>query len=169
MLKNHAFNSNQYRLPIFSLATALILMDQGIKAGVALTMPVGTSEQVSAWFNLVHVLNPGAAFSFLANAGGWQKYFLSAFGLIISAILTRLLWMGIKSFIESFAYILLIGGALGNVLDRLRIGAVVDYLDFHWADLHWPAFNLADIYVMSGAFLLLTISFSTPAVTSEST
>jgi signal peptidase II len=77
--------------------------------------------------------------------------------------------MGIKSFIESFAYILLIGGALGNVLDRLRIGAVVDYLDFHWADLHWPAFNLADIYVMSGAFLLLTISFSTPAVTSEST
>lgn len=169
MLKNHVFNSNQHRLPIFSLAAALILMDQGIKAGVALTMPVGTSEQVSAWFNLVHVLNPGAAFSFLANAGGWQKYFLSAFGLIISAILTRLLWMGIKSFIESFAYILLIGGALGNVLDRLRIGAVVDYLDFHWADLHWPAFNLADIYVMSGAFLLLTISFSTPAATSEST
>jgi signal peptidase II len=117
----------------------------------------------------VHVLNPGAAFSFLADAGGWQKHFFSIFALAISAILARLLWTGVRSTLESAAYVCLIGGGLGNVIDRLRIGAVIDYLDLHWQDLHWPAFNLADVFVMSGAFLLLTTSFGTNRTEHQST
>lgn len=169
MPKSHAFNSSLHRQPIFYLATALILIDQAIKVGVTLVMPIGTVEQLSEWFNLVHVLNPGAAFSFLADAGGWQKYFLSIFGIIVSVILTRLLWTGVLSTSESVAYVLLMSGALGNVLDRLRIGAVIDYLDAHWGDLHWPAFNIADIYVVSGAFLLLITSFGATNTNPEST
>lgn len=139
----------------------VILMDQGTKAIVVLTMPIGSVESMSAWFNLVHVLNPGSAFSFLADAGGWQRHFFSIFALVISVILARLLWVGVTSMLESAAYVCLIGGGLGNVIDRLRIGAVIDYIDLHWKYLHWPAFNLADIFVMSGAFLLLITSFGT--------
>jgi signal peptidase II len=114
--------------------------------------------EVTPWFNLVHVLNPGAAFSFLADASGWQRYFLSAIGLTVSAVLVWMLWRGVKNRLEAVAYASLIGGALGNVIDRLRLGAVVDYLDFYWRDWHWPAFNLADILVVGGAGLLIVAS-----------
>ena len=161
MLTDNAFNSSRHKVLIFSCTALLILADQGLKAIVALTMPIGSIESMGTWFNLVHVLNPGAAFSFLADAGGWQKYFFSIFALVMSAILALLLWTGVRSTLESTAYVCMIGGGLGNVIDRLRIGAVVDYLDLHWRGMHWPAFNLADIFVMSGAFLLLITSFGT--------
>ncbi|MBK8018295.1 MAG: lipoprotein signal peptidase [Betaproteobacteria bacterium] len=134
---------------------ALAALDQATKAIVAAAPALHARVEVTPWFNLVHVLNPGAAFSFLADASGWQRYFLSAIGLTVSAILLWMLWRGVKNRLEAVAYAGLIGGALGNVIDRLRLGAVVDYLDFYWQDWHWPAFNLADILVVGGAGLLI--------------
>ena len=136
-------------------AAALAALDQVTKAIVAAALPLHASVEVTPWFNLVHVLNAGAAFSFLADAGGWQRHFLTAVGLVVSALLLWMLWRGVKNRLEAVAYAGLIGGALGNVIDRLRLGAVVDYLDFHWQDWHWPAFNLADVFVVGGAGLLV--------------
>lgn len=167
MLTEHAFNSGQHKPLVFSCAAALVMADQAIKVAVAWTMPLGAIHPISTWFNWVHVLNPGAAFSFLADAGGWQKHFLSLFAVVVSAILARLLWTGVRSKVESVAYVFLMGGALGNVIDRLRIGAVIDYIDLHWHDWHWPAFNFADIFVMSGAFLLLVTSFGVDRTESQ--
>ena len=103
-------------------------------------------------------MNPGAAFSLLADAGGWQRALFIGVGTAVSAVLALALWRGVSSRLEAAAYVGLIGGALGNVIDRLRLGAVVDYLDFHWQGWHWPAFNLADIFVVGGAGLLLLAS-----------
>lgn len=139
-------------------AAALVVLDQATKAVVAAALPLQARVDVTPWFNLVHVLNPGAALSFLADASGWQRYFLSAIGLAVSAVLLWMLWRGVKNRLEAVAYAGLIGGALGNVIDRFRLGAVVDYLDFYWRDWHWPAFNLADILVVGGAGLLILAS-----------
>ena len=144
---------------LMGVAALLVVLDQAVKWMVATNLPLGEGIVVTAWFNLVHVLNPGAAFSFLADAGGWQRHALSGVGIVVSLVLAFLLWRGVGSPLETAAYVGLIGGALGNVVDRLRIGAVVDYLDLHWRDLHWPAFNLADVFVVSSAGLLLLASF----------
>ncbi len=150
---------SRHRWPAwFLFAAALAALDQATKSVVATALPLHASIEVTPWFNLVHVLNPGAAFSFLADASGWQRYFLSATGLIVSAVLLWMLWRGVKNRLEAVAYAGLIGGALGNVIDRVRLGAVVDYLDFYWRDWHWPAFNLADMLVVGGAGLLLIAS-----------
>ena len=139
-------------------AGAGLAADQGIKAFVAWSLPLGEQLFVTSWFNIVHVLNPGAAFSFLADAGGWQRWFLVVVGITVSLVLAWWLRRGVASRLEAAAYVGLIGGALGNVADRLRLGAVVDYLDLHWRGLHWPAFNLADILVVGGAGLLVLAS-----------
>lgn len=144
---------------LMGVAALLVALDQGVKWTVATNLPLGESITVTAWFNLVHVLNPGASFSFLADAGGWQRHALTAIGFAVSIVLAVLLWRDVRSRFETAAYVGLIGGALGNVADRLRIGAVVDYLDLHWRDMHWPAFNLADIFIVGSAALLVLASF----------
>lgn len=144
---------------LMGVAALLLVLDQGVKWVVAANLPLGEVITVTAWFNLVHVLNPGASFSILADAGGWQRHALSALGIVVSLALAVLLWRGVRSRIETAAYVGLIGGALGNVVDRLRIGAVVDYLDLHWRGMHWPAFNLADILIVGSAALLMLASF----------
>jgi len=154
---------------LMGVAGSLLMLDQGVKWVVAANLPLGEAVAVTAWFNLVHVLNPGASFSFLADAGGWQRHALTAIGVAVSIALAVLLWRGVRSPLETAAYVGLIGGALGNVVDRVRIGAVVDYLDLHWRGMHWPAFNLADIFIVGSAALLVLASFvpSTPARGSE--
>ena len=158
-MNNRRFNSRDRWGASLLLAAVLAMLDQFVKAGVAATLPLGSSVTLTPWFNLVQVLNPGAAFSFLADAGGWQRHALSGIGIVVSLALAVLLWRGVRSRLEAAAYVGLIGGALGNVIDRLRIGAVVDYLDLHWRDMHWPAFNLADVWVVGSAGLLVLASF----------
>ena len=153
------FDSRRHWPALLSLAAAGLALDQVVKWAVASTLPLGERVEVTAWFNLVHVLNPGAAFSFLADAGGWQRHALTAVGIAVSLALAVLLRRGVRSRLETAAYVGLIGGALGNVADRLRIGAVVDYLDLYWRDMHWPAFNLADIFIVGSAGLLVLASF----------
>lgn len=137
------------------LAALLWAMDQAIKFGVMQTMQLHDSIAIVPGFNWVYALNPGAAFSFLADAGGWQRYFFTAFALAVSTVLGVLLWCGVASRLEALAYALLMVGALGNGADRVHTGAAVDYLDIYWRNWHWPAFNLADICVCIAALLLV--------------
>lgn len=144
------------------LALSLAAIDQIIKQAVSASLPLHASIQITTWFNWTHVLNPGAAFSFLADASGWQRYFFSAVGLLVSTILLFSLWRGVTSRLITAAYVSIVAGALGNVIDRVRLGTVVDYLDFHWEAWHWPAFNLADVLVVGGAIFLALSSFTVP-------
>jgi len=116
---------------------------------------LGDSRPITSFFNLVRAHNPGAAFSFLAQAGGWQRWLFTGIGLAASALM---IWMlrahpGQKLF--GFAIACILGGAIGNVIDRLVHGYVVDFLDFHWAGWHFPAFNAADSAITLGAACLL--------------
>lgn len=142
------------------LSGAVIAADQWTKWIVEAAMPFGTSLYVLPVMDLVHVRNTGAAFSFLASASGWQREFFIGIGVIASA---WMLWMiaraqhGQTAFCMALSLIL--GGALGNVIDRVRLGAVVDFLHFHWGPYYWPAFNLADTAITCGAVLLITDAF----------
>ena len=138
----------------YGLALAAAALDQISKLIVVRTMPYGDLIPISGFFNLVHARNPGAAFSFLADAGGWQKYFLIGIALLISAWLVAMLWRSPPRQ-EAAPLALILGGALGNLADRMNRGFVVDYLDFHWSGWHWPAFNLADVWITTGVGLLL--------------
>lgn len=141
----------------FSIAFAVLAVDQAVKSYVDLTAPLGWSSQVTPFFNVVHVLNPGAAFSFLAGAGGWQRWLLLAVALGASLWLT---WMLVRPLrrLEALSYSLILGGALGNAFDRIARGQVIDYLDFHLRGVHWPAFNIADMAIAGGAVALAAAS-----------
>lgn len=142
----------------YGVALLAMLLDQLTKGVIASTFELTEQVPVSGFFNLVHVLNPGAAFSFLAEAGGWQRYFFIVLALLVSAWLVLMLRTH-RSHYEAFGLSLVLGGAVGNVVDRIATGAVVDFLDFHWNGVHWPAFNLADIFINVGVVLLLLATF----------
>ena len=114
---------------------------------------------VTSFLNLVLVFNPGASFSFLADAGGWQKWFFVVLALGISFWLLGLLHRHAQERLLPVALSLILGGAIGNVIDRLRFDAVVDFLDFHLAGYHWPAFNVADSAITVGVALMLWHQF----------
>ena len=143
----------------FGVAAAIVLADQASKWAVLATFAPGERLRVAGFFNLVLVFNKGAAFSFLAAAPGWQTplFVTIAIGaaVVVSALLLRM--PGRRLF--SAALALILGGALGNVIDRLRFGQVVDFLDFHALGMHWPAFNVADSAITVGAGMLIIESF----------
>jgi signal peptidase II len=141
----------------YVVAACAFIADQLAKLAIVRTYAYGEQVEVTPFFNFVHVLNPGAAFSFLAGAGGWQRYFFIALGLAVSAWLVRILKQRLPR-LEALGYSLILGGALGNVADRLLRRQVVDFLDFHWQGAHWPAFNLADVVISAGAVCLITAS-----------
>ena len=141
----------------YSLAIVALAADQTAKSYIDMTTPFGWSYEVTSFFNLVHVLNPGAAFSFLAGAGGWQRWFFLAIALAVSAWLVLQLYSPLRK-LEGLSYSLILGGALGNAFDRAVRGQVIDYLDFHLRGWHWPAFNIADMVIVGGAITLVLAS-----------
>ncbi len=143
----------------FVVAAAIVAADRVIKLIVLQAIAPGEVRAVTEFFNLVLVFNKGAAFSLLAAAPGWQTPLFAAIALAAAAFISFLLVRhpGQRLFCAGLALIL--GGALGNLWDRLEWGQVVDFLDFHAAGWHWPAFNLADSAITVGAALLIVESF----------
>src|SRR5579871_1711438 len=141
--------------PWLGIALIVSLSDQLTKIAVHKVFAYGVSHEITPFFNLILVYNRGAAFSFLAMAGGWQRWAFTALGVIAALVICYLLkrHSGQKMFCTALALIL--GGALGNVIDRLMYGHVIDFLDFHAGGWHWPAFNLADSAITIGAILLV--------------
>ncbi len=144
------------------LAFAIFLIDQFSKVLILGYYRLGDSTYVTSFFNVVRVHNPGAAFSFLAGAGGWQRWFFTALGLGAAAFIVWMLRSHGGQKLFAFALSCILGGALGNVIDRLIHGYVVDMLDFHWRFLspvfpggHFPAFNLADAAISLGAICMI--------------
>ncbi len=138
-----------------ALAVGIALADQSAKRWIAAEFPLGASQALTPFFNLAHLLNEGAAFSLLAGAGGWQRYFFIALALAVATGLVLALMRRALTRWEAWAYSLLLGGTLGNLVDRVVRGSVVDYLDFHAGGWHWPAFNLADSVIVLSVLLLV--------------
>ncbi|MCX7165027.1 MAG: signal peptidase II [Rhodocyclales bacterium] len=145
-----------------ALALLVLVLDQISKIWVLANFRLMDRQTVSSFFNLVLVFNPGASFSFLADAGGWQKWFFVVLALGVSFWLLGLLRKHAHERLLPTALSLILGGALGNVVDRLRFDAVVDFLDFHLAGYHWPAFNVADSAITVGVALMLWHQFRQP-------
>lgn len=143
--------------PWVALVAGLLVIDQLTKLATIEFLGYGSSVEVASFFNFVHVRNPGAAFSFLADAAGWQRWFFSGLALVISAWLGFMIWQSPKDKLFCTAASLMMSGALGNLIDRLVHGEVIDFLDFHWAGWHWPAFNVADSAITLGAILFVLV------------
>jgi signal peptidase II len=137
------------------ISAAVIVFDQLTKALVARTFAVHESVEITPFFNMVLVYNRGAAFSLLADAGGWQRGLFIAIAVVASFWIAWLLRRHAAETLFCLALSLVLGGALGNVIDRVHAGAVLDFLDFHAFGYHWPAFNVADIAISCGAVLLV--------------
>jgi signal peptidase II len=137
------------------LALLVLLGDQITKIWIIGTYQLGDSLPLSSFFNLVRVHNNGAAFSFLAQAGGWQRWFFTGLGSVAAMLMIWLLTQHAGQKLFGFAIACVLGGAVGNVIDRVLYGYVVDFLDFHYAGIHFPAFNLADSAITLGAACLI--------------
>ena len=141
--------------PWLGLSLIVILFDQLTKIAVKKVFAYATPYVVTSFFNIFFVLNRGAAFSFLSTASGWQRWAFTALGLAAACVIVYLLKRHGNQKLFCTALALIMGGALGNVIDRLVHGRVIDFLDFHVGGWHWPAFNLADSAIVIGAMLLV--------------
>ncbi|WP_376696871.1 signal peptidase II [Wenzhouxiangella sp. EGI_FJ10305] len=138
------------------LAGLIVLFDLYTKQLAMHYLELYRPNVVFSWLNFTLAHNTGAAFSFLAGGGGWQRWFLSAVAAIIVVVLLVWLWrLPHRARLLPSALALVIGGAIGNLIDRIRFGYVVDFIDVHYAGWHWPAFNLADSAIVVGVILLL--------------
>jgi signal peptidase II len=138
------------------IALLVLLIDQFTKVLVLGAFQLGDSTAVTSFFNLVRVHNHGAAFSFLAAAGGWQRWLFTGIGLVATLFMLWMLRSHAGQTLFCLAISLVLGGAVGNVVDRLLHGYVIDFLDFFWGRWHFPAFNVADSAITLGAgFLIL--------------
>ncbi|GLR77117.1 signal peptidase II [Aliivibrio sifiae] len=140
------------------LAGIIFMADISIKLFVMKEMSYGWANRIEVlpFFNFLYVHNYGAAFSFLSDQAGWQRWFFTGIAVAVCGLLGY--WMRKApqtDKLNNMAYALIIGGAIGNVFDRLVHGFVVDYLDFYWGNYHWPAFNLADAAICIGAGLII--------------
>lgn len=142
------------------LSLLAVILDQTSKLAIAGTMQLYESIQIMPFFKLTYVHNTGAAFSFLSEAGGWQRWFFAGLALVISAVIA--VWLARLKKHETLlavALALVLGGAVGNLIDRLAYGYVIDFLDVYYEAWHWPAFNIADSAITLGVMLMLAESF----------
>ena len=144
------------------IAFVILLADQFTKLLIVGSFSLGDSQTITSFFNLVRVHNSGAAFSMLSNASGWQRWFFTGIGVVATFFILWLLRSHPTQKLFCFALALVLGGAVGNVIDRIAYGHVVDFLDFHWDWLspvfyqgHFPAFNIADSAISVGAVCLI--------------
>jgi len=143
----------------FSLAAVVIVLDQLTKWAVLENFIYGERREITGFLNLVLVYNKGAAFSMFASADGWQTPLLIAFAIAAALIVSYLIVRNRDKHVLCLGLALILGGALGNLIDRMRFGHVVDFLDFHAMGWHWPAFNVADSGITLGALLLILDGF----------
>lgn len=142
-------------LPWLGIATIVLLLDQLTKITILKLFHYGESLPVTGFFNLVLVYNKGAAFSFLAASNGWQRYLFTAIGIGAAVFIIHLLRKHPGQRMFCWALALILGGAIGNVVDRVAYGHVIDFLDVYVGNWHWPAFNLADSAICAGAVLFV--------------
>lgn len=140
----------------------LLLLDQSTKSYFSTILELGEAVRVTDWFNFVHVLNAGAAFSFLADAGGWQRWFFIGVSVLVMGFVSVVCLARQAEPLDRWLGAFVAGGGGGNLVDRVQIGAVVDFLDFHWRNIHWPAFNLADVFIVCGALTWCLASLKAP-------
>ena len=147
---------------LLGIALVVLLFDQFTKLLVISRFDLGDSQAVTSYFNLVRVHNSGAAFSFLSTASGWQRWLFTGIGIAAAGFMVWLLRIHPQQTLFCFALALVLGGAVGNVVDRMLWGHVIDFLDFHWDWLstvfyqgHFPAFNVADSAISVGAVCLI--------------
>jgi signal peptidase II len=148
------------KLKWLSLSLLAIVLDQGSKLLVDSTMQLYQSIPLLPFFKLTYLHNTGAAFSFLSEAGGWQRWFFAGLALVISMVIA--IWISRLQKHETLlavALSLILGGAVGNLIDRLAYGYVIDFLDVYYGTWHWPAFNIADSAITLGVVLMLAESF----------
>jgi signal peptidase II len=142
-------------LPWLAIAAVVILVDQLTKALIVRAFEVGQTHVVTPFFNIVRWHNTGAAFSFLAQAAGWQRWFFVGLGLAATVFIVWMLLRHGGQRMFSAALALILGGALGNVIDRILHGHVIDFIQVHWGGAYFPSFNVADSAITIGAGLLI--------------
>jgi signal peptidase II len=153
--------------PFFAISALVLLLDLFSKHLIQLSFAYGDSLTINAYFDLVRYHNEGAAFSFLAQAGGWQKAFFTGVALLAIVVMSYLIQKHRTEKLFCLSLALVIGGAAGNVYDRLTLGYVVDFISLHYQDLYWPAFNVADSAICLGVGLLVLDSFKSAAPTPQ--
>ena len=147
----------------YGLAVFIIVIDQLTKYWITQMFAYGETLELLPILNLTLVHNMGAAFSFLSDAGGWQRWFFAIISLVVSTVLVVWLYrLPSRQHLLATAIALILGGALGNLCDRVLLGYVVDFVDAHYQQHHWPAFNVADAAITLGAVLLILESLLTP-------
>ena len=147
----------------FGISTIIVVLDLYTKSLIQQAFAYGERLTINPFFELVRFHNEGAAFSFLADAGGWQKWFFTAVSVVAVVVITYLIIKHATQKLFCWGLALVLGGAIGNLYDRITLGYVVDFLYFHINDLYWPAFNVADSAICVGVALLLWDSFKQPA------
>ena len=148
-------NANTSLTPWLAWSAVVILIDQFTKVLIVGYYQLGDAHALASFFTVVRAHNTGAAFSFLRDASGWQRWLFTGIGVVAAAAIVWMLRSHAGQKLFSFAMASILGGAIGNVLDRVRLGYVVDFLDFHLADWHFPAFNVADSAITLGAICLI--------------
>jgi len=141
--------------PWLGLALLVFVLDQWTKTLILGAYAIGDATPVTGFFNIVRAHNTGAAFSFLAGASGWQRWFFTAIGIGAALFIIWMLRSHAGQKLFCLAMALILGGAVGNVVDRMMHGYVVDFLDLYWGARHFPAFNLADSAITLGAIFLI--------------
>jgi signal peptidase II len=155
MASRSGSNGSSGWLPWLGLALILLIADQFTKVLILGAYRLGDSTYVTSFFNVVRAHNTGAAFSFLAGASGWQRWFFTAIGVAATIFIIWMLRSHAGQKLFSFALACILGGAVGNVVDRLLHGYVVDFLQFHYGGWYFPAFNVADAAITVGAVCLI--------------